>query len=720
MRSISIKSRLMLMLLFVSIAACSVLIYIGFQSGKDAITGTIFNELKGIRAAKQHGIESYFDHIYQVVEVLSKNESTESAVAELKSGFQKLGNEKIDAHCSNQLTGYYEGFLNKLSKNLKIEQSIDIYYPESATACYLQYEYIIDNPNEVGKKHLMFNAGDGSDYTDAHRRHHEFFSEVVEKFGFYDLFLVDIETGDIIYSVFKEADFATNLYSGPHRKSNLATLVRNLNRNSDIDSPQIVDFDTYRPSYGAPAAFIGFPVKRNNLPIGALVIQIPANEINNIMTDNQNWAANGLGESGETYLVGSDNFMRSDSRFYLEDTLQFRKNLIDYGTDVEAVDKMYALGTTILQQKVNNDGIHEALLGKSNTEIIEDYRGKDVLCSYSKLKIDELDWVVLSSIDVDEAFKPIEDFTRKVFTSFCVVILAITFLSIFLAARFLKPIELLTEGVRKLGKGDYDYRIDIKSKGEFGELAQNFNLMMNQLSLQQSTIESQTKDNERLIHNFLPKPIVKRLKKGEKSIASKVPNVTVLFIDIMGFSEHANYATAKKSVSLLNELVEAFDAAAQKHHIEKIKTVGDTYFAACGLHTPVLDHMKRMVDFAINARQIINGFNINNNLDFKIRCCLHSGEVTAGVVGVQSFNYVVWGDTVTQLFRMASYRIPDSIFVSETVYDKVEENYSFKKLDGIPSSSKLNIGVYKLLLDNEAAENDLQEIKTIEDVRVSE
>jgi len=714
MRSISIKSRLMLMLLIVSIASCSVLIYIGFQSGKDAITGTIFNELKGIRAAKQQGIESYFDHLYQVVEVISKNKDTEAAVSEFKSGFQKLGRKKINTECSEQLTSYYEGFVNRLSKNLKIEQSIDIYYPESAAACYLQYEYIIDNSNEIGKKHLMFNAGDDSDYTDAHRRHHGFFSEVVEKFGFYDLFLIDIETGDIVYSVFKEADFATNLYSGPYRKSNLATLVRNLNRKADIDSPQIIDFDAYRPSYGKPAAFIGFPVRRNNIPIGALIVQVPVDEVNNIMTDDNNWARNGLGESGETYLVGPDNLMRSISRFYLQDTLQFRKNLIEYGTDEEAVDKMYAIGSTILHQKVNNDGVHEALLGKTSTEIIEDYRGKDVLCSYSKLKMDELDWAILSSIDVDEAFLPIEDFTRKVFTSFCVVILIITFLSIFLSARFLRPIELLTEGVRKLGKGDYDYRINLKSGGEFGELAQNFNQMMSQLSLQQTTIETKTQENERLISNFLPKPIIKRVKKGEQSIASKVSNVTILVIDIMGFSEHSGQVNAKKSVALLNELVEALDIAARKHHIEKIRTVGDTYFAACGLHTPVLDHVKRMVDFAINARQIIKGFNINNNLDFHIRCCLHSGEVIAGVVGTQSFNYVMWGPTVTQLFRMASIRIPDSIFVSESVFEKVEENFSFTKVDDIPEASKLDIGMYQLIEKENSPIQDFQPVKTLE------
>ena len=677
-RNFSIRSRLLLMLVLVSSIASVVLISIGYFNGKKAIDEGLFNQLTGIRAAKQYQIESYFKQMAGIVEILGTNETVANAMIEFRRGFASLNDDKLDVDCSRQLSMHYDKFVNDLSQNLDITPNPDLYYPNTSEACYLQFEYIVENPNPSGEKHLMENARDGSEYTKAHRRFHEYLTNVILQFGFYDVFLIDLERGDIVYTAYKETDFATNLYSGPYRESNLARLTRQLRQNSDIRKPQIIDFESYRPSYGAPAAFIGIPIVKNSQTLGALVLQLPVDEIDNIMTGNKNWKLDGLGDSGETYLVGEDYLMRSISRFYLEDTIGYKTALVELGVDEKKVDLMYNLGTTIKHQRVRTEAVESALSGKTETKIVNDYRGVPVLSAFSKLKIDGLNWAILSEIDLAEAEKPVEKFKKNVFIALCIIILLLTFFAMFLAGRFVKPIELLTDGVQGLRDGDFTTRINLDSNDEFGALAESFNNMSSDIEKQQALIEKHAVENEKLLLNFIPESVAAKLQKGEETIADKYSNVSLIVVDVVGFSKLTTSRGALESVRLLSELVDAFDACAQKHGVEKIKTIGDTYFAVCGMFSPRLDHAQRTLAFAREMRQLIGQININYELELTLHFGLHTGEILAGIIGHDKFTYDLFGQTVNDTFDLKEHGIDNSILVSNDFYKKLKDLYIFK------------------------------------------
>ena len=693
-KTLSIRSRLMLMLILVSAVSAMVLIYIGYVNGKNAINDSIFNQLTSVKASKKYQIESYFREIGNITEVLGENEMMTQALSDFKMGYRKIGKTQLNAECSQQLSAHYEDFVYKVSQNMDIKNNTELYYPNSIEACYLQYEYIVENPNPSGEKHLLLDAKDGSEYNSTHQKYHQYLTDIILKFGFYDLFLIDLELGDIVYSVYKETDFATNLYTGPYKESNLAELARQLRSNSDIKKASFIDFENYRPSYGAPAAFVGVPMTEGAVTIGALVLQLPVDEINKIMTGDNNWEIDGLGESGETYLVGEDYMMRSISRFYLQDTVGYAKALIDIGIENDEVEKMYRIGTTILHQRVKTEGVIDALSGKNETRVIEDYRFTPVLSSYAPLQIRDLNWAILSEIDQAEANIPINKFQKKVFIALCIIILLVTFLAMYLAGRFVRPIEKLSEGVSRLSAGDYSQEIDIQSKDEFGELASSFNEMIHDIEKQQNIIANQSLENEKLLLNFIPESIARRLQKGEKNIADTYPNVSLIVIDIAGFSELTSKIGPAESVNLLNHLVEAFDSAALKHQVEKIRTVGDTYFAACGMFFPRLDHAKKLFEFALEIRQLTAQFNINYNIQLALHIGLHSGEVIAGIVGSEKFNYDLWGQTINDTFSLKELEVDNQIFVSNEIYLKLQEQFSFEKysLNGNP---KINFDVWK-------------------------
>jgi hypothetical protein len=169
--------------------------------------------------------------------------------------------------------------------------------------------------------------------------------------------------------VFKEVDFGTSLLDGPYSETNFAEAYR-----AALDAPcgdfvQLVDFEPYHPSYNAPAAFIASPICDGDETTGVLVFQMPVDRINDIMTNNQNWAEVGLGESGETYIVGDDLTLRNQSRFLIEDSENYFKLIDEIGVPLTTMARIRNLNSTIGLQEVDTEGTQAALNGETGTAI---------------------------------------------------------------------------------------------------------------------------------------------------------------------------------------------------------------------------------------------------------------------------------------------------------------------------------------------------------------
>jgi len=211
----------------------------------------------------------------------------------------------------------------------------------------------------------------------------------LEKFGYYDIFLVDIDSGDIVYSVFKELDYSTSLIDGPYADTNFGQVFRDA---AKLNKGQVtfVDFAQYRPSYEAPASFIASPIFEGDERTGVLIFQLPLDRITNVMSERA-----GLGETGETYLVGQDYLMRSDS--YLDPV----------NHTVVASFRNPTLGTA------RTEAVDLALAGETGRKVIIDYNNNPVLSAYSPFDVLGLRWALLSEIDVAEAFVPHIDGAAK-------------------------------------------------------------------------------------------------------------------------------------------------------------------------------------------------------------------------------------------------------------------------------------------------------------------
>lgn len=192
-------------------------------------------------------------------------------------------------------------------------------------------------------------------------------------------------------------------------------------------------------------------------------------------------------------------------------------------------------------------------------------------------------------------------------------------------------------------------------------------------------VENAKAETDKLLRNILPESIVERLKaKPGDAIADNFPEATILFADISGFVPLAKRLGVEKTVDLLNTIVTEFDALADRHGIEKIKTIGDAYMAASGLPEYDPDHAARLARMALDMQALMERIRASHQLDVNIRVGMALGPVMAGVIGRNKFNYDVWGDTVNLAARLEALSQPGRILVCSRCYCALEKSFQFE------------------------------------------
>lgn len=433
-------------------------------------------------------IEDYFDTIHKQVQTLSNNQMTLDAMRLFKESFATYKDERNEAATDyrEQLSAYYQGDFSeeyrKRNNNQQPDSSAWITQLDSDSVA-LQYKMIVANSNPLGEKNQLSDLQDNSTYNQAHKKYHPIFNDFLQKFGYYDIFLVDSDSGDIIYSVFKEIDYTTSLKEGAYANTGLGEVFRQANQATSNDFVAISDFSSYPPSYQNPASFIASPIFEEGKKIGVLIFQMPIDNINDIMTHHQKWAESGLGESGETYLVAQDKTLRSMSRFLIEDKAAYLKALSESGVAQQTLDAINSKETSIGLQPVRTAGVDKALSGSVGFDIYPDYRNVPVLSSYAPVKIAGLNWVIISEIDAAEAFAPAHALSQKILMLSVITIIVLVAAGIAVGIAFAtattKPIIKLSQIIHEIEKNaDLTRRIDIRSDDEIGMAATALNLMM--------------------------------------------------------------------------------------------------------------------------------------------------------------------------------------------------------------------------------------------------
>jgi class 3 adenylate cyclase len=222
-------------------------------------------------------------------------------------------------------------------------------------------------------------------------------------------------------------------------------------------------------------------------------------------------------------------------------------------------------------------------------------------------------------------------------------------------------------------------------------------LLLGEAVRNRRALDLERKKSERLLLNVLPASIAARLKQTEGVIADRFSDVTVLFADIVDFTRRSQQIAPEQVVQALNDLFSSFDRLAQRHGLEKIKTVGDAYMVAGGLPDPRPDHAQAVAEMALAIRDEVASRVDPSGQPLAVRIGMDTGPVVAGVIGTSKFSYDLWGDTVNTASRMESHGVPGCIQVTARTYERLRDGYGFERRGSIPVKGKGEIVTYFLV-----------------------
>jgi methyl-accepting chemotaxis protein len=417
-----------LRLILISLASLFIFaIFIIFLVYKESTTSLVhseFQKLDAINTSKSIEVENYFGILKSLLVSLSNHKGTIDSFIEFKDGFDNLKNEisldknSIIKKLENNFLSNYINKVNYDVPNSAQKRDISKYIPQNINAIIAQYIFIVQNSHKLGEKNnLVFDDKFDSKYMKAHKKYHKSFDTFLNSYGLYDIFMADLD-GNLIYTDFKEKDFATNLKNGIYSNTSIARVYKQA---LNLQSGQVAfdDFKPYEPSYNSFASFIATPIFNNNQKIGVLIFQMPVDEINKVMQFGGKYKKAGLGNSGECYLVGDDKFMRSNSRFQKDID---NKNVQD-------------LGSTIGVWKIDTQSTSLAFQNQSGKHIIKDYRNVNVLSAYGIVNIFDKKWAIISEIDEQEIMEPIYELIIMIIISVIVLCSIIAFILYFFLKR---------------------------------------------------------------------------------------------------------------------------------------------------------------------------------------------------------------------------------------------------------------------------------------------
>lgn len=692
-RRLSISAKLGILMLITSSIGVLLVGGLGWQLGKQGIEARVFDELTSTRDSKAQEIEDGYQEMTRDVLTFAESPVTIEALKAFHASLQApdpVGQlpEGWEAQLKER---YNEKFLTPLNAVSDNTWTLDAVWPSSPLARRMQYLHTLGGPKDSS-------ANPQGTWEAAYQRYNKHFSTLARRFEFDLLLLVDVDGGTIAYSTTEWPDLGTRIEGGPWANTHLADAITQAEHETGEDKVIIEDYTRYPPAHDEAIAFLATPVRDNGKLLGVLVAEVSEDRIERITTTGGNWEAEGLGKTGEIYLVGPDHLLRSNARFSIEAPDAYLETLRRHGADATMLKRIKHHGSTILEERIDTAAVTAGFNGESGTGIITDERGNRVLSSWMPIKFHGLDWVLVAEMDETEALAPVIKFGEELAAGFAVLLLIVFALAIGAARYFVQPILTLVSASRQLGSGRWDVRVRSISEDEFGQLGLSFNAMADSLQHQTETIVSRSKEKDKLLDvvrgmfgRYMSEDVARRLLNTPESaeLGGEEREVSVLFSDIEGYSTMAELLPPNEVVQILNKYLGEMNEIIEAHEGVVLEYMGDGILVVFGAPDDLPDHAEKAVRCARSMRARLKQLNAewdesgwsrhwqqHGMQTLKTRFGLHSGNVVAGNIGSElRMKYGIIGDTVNVAARLEALNkdLNTTILASEDLVERLPE-----------------------------------------------
>lgn len=651
-----------------------------FIGARTLLTDIVESNLIDIGSARGNRIQNGLAEIQETTATMAADLAVVSALDDLAAAYEVL-DQPLDPSQVDELEEAYEAGISTATPPGVEPPTVGELFPTSDRARYLQYHYLLQNPHERDERALLDDPGDGSSYSEAHARHHPEIRAIRDALGFGDVILVDEASRSVIYSADKAIDFGTSLVSGPHRGSGLAAVIFDELTTVAAGDAVIVDYESYAPAQGAPTLFVAVAVRDGAEVIGALAVAIPNEVLVDVTTAGQEWEETGLGETGEVYVVGSDGLMRSESRLWLEQPEEYLARLAEVGSDPEVAEAVETFGTTVLIQPVETEGVAVARSGELFSARTENYLDEATLTVAAPLNVGTLGWVIVAEATQEEAFALLRAHLRRVLILGAILVPLLAAIGFLLARRLIQPVAPIMAAAREVSAGDLTVELPADSHDEFGNLAANFNGLVEALREQEVELRRAEEETTELLAAVLPKRVVDQVRSGDRGVAEAVDNATVIVIAIdepVVVDPVAQQMIVDHGV----DLAAALGALADEHRVEPLRSSASRDVFATGLNSPDPE-VDRALGFVVAARELVRRTAAEDGLDTVFRAGLAAGDVVTGVIETGRISFDVWGEPRRQATALTDAAAPDQILVAASVEAAMSSDWAAQPVRGL-------------------------------------
>ncbi|MEN0038340.1 MAG: methyl-accepting chemotaxis protein [Cellvibrio sp.] len=468
--------------------------WLALKESNRALSSNLEQQFQALAASRAHAVNAQFSNYQELLLSLAHGRMTQEAVYGFVRPFASYRYEVVPQPEDELRTGlkdwYQKNYLPQHQQKTNNEPLDTNAWVEKFTpeALLIQHYYLQNNPQPITQLELMDDASDATVYGQQHRRYHSSFRDLIKRFGFSDLLLVDAQSQTVIYSVQKSPLLGSSLSSGPFNNTPLAELAKQL-QTAGENEVRFSSFHLNTTRFNQQMVYMGLPVFHDvqspTKAVGYLIVEIPSQHLTDIVSANRHWQSLGLGDTGDVYLVDRQGVLLTELRPVLENSADFLAQLENKNAAAFThVNRRHQVSGYF---RPDTEAVSSALAGDTGSGITEDYFSKRVFSSWQPLQLGNQQLALVAQQDPDEVFAPLANLQGTLWRSLAIAMVLLTgaaaVIAYFFAQHIGKPLELLAAAIKKsaqdknLASEFSDTRTD-----ELGEIARSLNFLFRELN----------------------------------------------------------------------------------------------------------------------------------------------------------------------------------------------------------------------------------------------
>ncbi|MGA9279665.1 HAMP domain-containing protein [Ilumatobacter sp.] len=678
-RAPGLRRRLAVTLVGVALVSVLLLSAVIYLFASVLINDGVRSQIESVRDTRIEAINTGVLRLQSQVASLAANPSVVDAMVDLSDEFGAL-DETVSPDQVTGLADLYQEEVLPRFVAAGIDVDVSALVPASPAGQYIQQQYIVENPNDYDNRDLLDDAGDGSSYSAAHAEHHPVLRELLGNTPMSDLLLLDVDTGEVVYTTEKRIDLGTNGIDGPYAADGLGSVLDTLS-SAAVGDAVMSDSFFYIPTRGQPVFFVAAAIRSSADVVGVIVTEVPVDGLTAVMTAQQDWTRLGLGNTGESYVVGADGTLRSDSRLWIEDSDEYLRRYVDRYDDQNRADLIEAVGSPVLLQVVDNEAVEAALDDEEFIGTVTNYLGKETLAAAGPAGVDGVDWAVVVEVDKDETDSALNSLLRRMLWVLALLLPTIGLVGVLLARILTRPADTLVGVAARIADGDLDSEVPDLGRNELGDLGRQLDGVAHQLESRDQTILDEERNINDMLMALLPDRLIDRVRSGEDSIEDIFDTATVVSITVDGAPEGIG-ADQDLALEIADRMEEVLQDLMDHHGVERIHRSAGSQLYLTGLDQDDA-RVGDAADFVLAAIAKVAEVGAEFGQPLSARSGMSAGDVATGVLGSNQLSFGVWGDPTDAAVTLGSLARPGEALADDSVAGVLGDTWDIDVVDGL-------------------------------------